>query len=48
MTSTTNVPHLLSPLNKGLALKNRVVMAPMTRARAGTERMANALMAEYY
>lgn len=48
MTSTTNVPHLLSPLNKGLSLKNRVVMAPMTRARAGVERMPNALMAEYY
>ena len=48
MTSTTNVPRLLSPLNKGLSLKNRVVMAPMTRARAGVERMPNALMAEYY
>ncbi|MEM7760420.1 MAG: alkene reductase [Cyanobacteria bacterium P01_A01_bin.40] len=48
MTSTTKVPHLLSPLNKGLAMKNRVVMAPMTRARAGKERMANTLMAEYY
>lgn len=30
------------------ALKNRVVMAPMTRARAGEERIANELMAEYY
>ncbi len=49
MTSTTtNTPRLLSPLNKGLSLKNRVVMAPMTRARAGVERMPNALMAEYY
>ena len=48
MTSTTNVPQLLSPLNKGLALKNRVVMAPLTRGRAGKERMANSLMAEYY
>ncbi|MDJ0595100.1 MAG: alkene reductase [Pleurocapsa sp. MO_226.B13] len=49
MTSQTNVPQLLSPLNeKGLSLKNRVVLAPMTRARAGAERMPNALMAEYY
>ena len=44
----TNVPHLLSPLTKGLSLKNRVVMAPLTRGRAGSERMANELMAEYY
>jgi N-ethylmaleimide reductase len=29
-------------------LKNRVVMAPMTRARAGEKRIPNALMAEYY
>ena len=46
--TTTNVPHLLKPLDKGLSLKNRVVVAPMTRGRAGDERMANALMAEYY
>lgn len=31
-----------------LTLKNRVVMAPMTRGRAGEERIPNALMAEYY
>ncbi|MFM8332338.1 MAG: alkene reductase [Candidatus Methylumidiphilus sp.] len=31
-----------------LRLKNRVALAPMTRARAGEERLANALMAEYY
>jgi N-ethylmaleimide reductase len=49
MTSPTNVPHLLSPFNlKNLPLKNRVVIAPMTRARAGAERIPNALMAEYY
>ncbi|MEM8718230.1 MAG: alkene reductase [Cyanobacteria bacterium P01_G01_bin.39] len=48
MTSKTSVPHLLSPLNKGISLKNRVVMAPLTRGRAGKERMANSLMAEYY
>ena len=43
----TEVPHLLSPLDS-LSLKNRVVMAPMTRGRAGDKRTANALMAEYY
>ncbi len=50
MTATiTDVPHLLSPFYlKGLSLKNRVVMAPMTRGRAGEERTANALMAKYY
>ncbi len=31
-----------------LTLKNRVAMAPMTRARAGVERLPNALMAQYY
>ena len=46
--TTTNVPYLLQPLDKGLSLKNRVVMAPLTRGRAGKERTANALMAEYY
>ncbi len=29
-------------------MPNRVVLAPMTRARAGSERIPNALMAEYY
>ena len=48
MTSTTNVPHLLRPLDRGLSLKNRIVMAPMTRGRAGQERTANSLMAQYY
>lgn len=31
-----------------LELSNRVVLAPMTRARAGTERIPNSMMAEYY
>ncbi len=40
---------LLSPFELGdLSLKNRVALAPMTRARAGVERLPNALMAEYY
>ncbi len=43
------VTDLLSPVKLGpYELRNRVVMAPLTRARAGTERMPNALMAEYY
>jgi N-ethylmaleimide reductase len=45
----TNASHLLSSFQlKNLSLKNRVVMAPMTRGRAGEERTANALMAKYY
>lgn len=40
---------LLSPFKIGdLELKNRVVLAPMTRSRAGEERYANSLMAKYY
>lgn len=31
-----------------MSLKNRIVLAPMTRARAGAERLPNALMATYY
>ncbi len=31
-----------------LPLQNRVVLAPMTRSRAGTARLPNAVMAEYY
>jgi 2,4-dienoyl-CoA reductase-like NADH-dependent reductase (Old Yellow Enzyme family) len=40
---------LFDPLKVGdLTLPNRVVMAPLTRSRAGTSRIANHLMAEYY
>jgi N-ethylmaleimide reductase len=40
---------LLTPLTAGsLSLKNRAVMAPLTRTRAGTTHVPNALMAEYY
>jgi len=35
-------------LNESLQLKNRVVLAPLTRARAGKDRIPNELMAEYY
>ena len=45
----TNGNILLSLFDlRGLLLKNRVAMSPMTRSRAGKERMPNALMAEYY
>ncbi|SAK75253.1 alkene reductase [Caballeronia ptereochthonis] len=40
---------LFDPLKVGaLTLKNRIVMAPLTRQRAGVERVPNALMAQYY
>lgn len=49
MTTQTASPELLSPFELGsLRLKNRVVMAPMTRGRAGAKGIPNALMAEYY
>jgi len=42
-------PLLLSAFDlHGLALRNRVVMAPLTRARAGRGRVPNDLMTEYY
>ena len=31
-----------------LTLPNRIIMSPLTRCRAGKERIPNALMAEYY
>jgi 2,4-dienoyl-CoA reductase-like NADH-dependent reductase (Old Yellow Enzyme family) len=40
---------LFDPLQAGeLRLPNRIVMAPLTRRRAGTRRVPNALMAKYY
>jgi 2,4-dienoyl-CoA reductase-like NADH-dependent reductase (Old Yellow Enzyme family) len=40
---------LFDPLQLGsLTLKNRVVMAPLTRCRASAGRVPNALMADYY
>ena len=43
------MPTLFDPLSAGaLRLKNRVIMAPLTRGRAGDSREPNALMAEYY
>jgi len=51
MTTPQTVPstNLLSPFDlRGLPLRNRVVMAPLTRGRAGRERVPNDLMVEYY
>jgi N-ethylmaleimide reductase len=43
------MPSLFEPLELGaLELPNRIVMAPLTRARAGREAVPNALMATYY
>ncbi|HEY7889382.1 MAG TPA: alkene reductase [Steroidobacteraceae bacterium] len=43
------MPSLCDPLKVGdLVLPNRVLMAPLTRSRAGVRRTPNALMAEYY
>lgn len=44
-----NFPELFQPLKVGsLVLANRIVMAPLTRCRAGLEHVSNAMMATYY
>ena len=44
-----STPTLHSPIRIGAwDLPNRIIMAPLTRSRAGKERIPNALMAEYY
>ena len=49
MIDITHSDALLSPFDlRGLSLRNRVVMAPMTRSRAGEKRLPNSLMARYY
>jgi 2,4-dienoyl-CoA reductase-like NADH-dependent reductase (Old Yellow Enzyme family) len=43
------MPSLFDPLEIGdLTLPNRILMAPLTRCRAGTPRVPNELMAQYY
>src|SRR3984957_8721695 len=43
------MPSLFDPLQLGeLTLKNRIVMAPLTRARSGDTRTPGPLVAEYY
>lgn len=47
--NTQTTKKLLEPLELGgLTLPNRVVMAPLTRSRAGESRVPNELMAQYY
>lgn len=47
---TNPIPkRLLEPLElRDLSLKNRVAMAPMTRARAGEDRVPTGIMVDYY
>ncbi len=41
--------NLFEPLSKGMfRTKNRIALAPMTRGRAGAERIPNEVMADYY
>ena len=43
------MPSLFDPITIGaLTLKNRIFMAPLTRSRAGADRIPNNLMADYY
>jgi 2,4-dienoyl-CoA reductase-like NADH-dependent reductase (Old Yellow Enzyme family) len=43
------MPSLFDPLTLGdITIPNRIIMAPLTRARAPEARIPNALMAEYY
>src|ERR1700690_2336267 len=43
------MPTLFDPVHIGAwSLPNRIVLAPLTRARAGAKRIPNQLMAEYY
>jgi 2,4-dienoyl-CoA reductase-like NADH-dependent reductase (Old Yellow Enzyme family) len=43
------MPTLFDPVRVGAwKLPNRIIMAPLTRQRAGAERIPNAMMAEYY
>jgi N-ethylmaleimide reductase len=49
MAKISNAGALFNPFDlHGLQLRNRIVMSPLTRSRAGAERMPNSLMAEYY
>jgi 2,4-dienoyl-CoA reductase-like NADH-dependent reductase (Old Yellow Enzyme family) len=48
-TWSCSMPTLFDPLKAGdLLLPNRVLLAPLTRRRAGVQRVPNALMAKYY
>ena len=44
-----SIPTLFTPVHLGaIEAPNRIVMAPLTRMRAGPDRIPTALMAEYY
>ena len=48
-TSVFNMTSLFDPIQMGaVALRNRIVMAPMTRTRASDGRIPNDLMRQYY
>ncbi len=48
-SGTPSTSTLLTALQIGaITLPNRIIMAPLTRMRAGHERVPNAMMAEYY
>jgi 2,4-dienoyl-CoA reductase-like NADH-dependent reductase (Old Yellow Enzyme family) len=48
-TTSHQTANLFTPLTIGdIRLPNRVIMSPLTRARAGATRTPNGLMAEYY
>ena len=47
--ANSKVTSLFQPLKLGsITLQNRIVMAPLTRGRAGAQRVPNDLMVEYY
>ena len=47
--SAASIAPLFKPINLGaIALPNRIIMAPLTRARSGESRIPNDLMLEYY
>jgi N-ethylmaleimide reductase len=49
MSDAAHVNPLLEPFQLGDSkLANRIVLAPMTRGRAGKERIPNSIMADYY
>ena len=44
-----SIAPLFEPINLGaIALPNRIIMAPLTRARSGESRIPNGLMLEHY
>ena len=48
-SSAVSIAPLFEPINLGaIALPNRIIMAPLTRARSGESRVPNDLMLEHY